>query len=531
MGQPLGTRPAGMAHRMLRDERDAFGRNLRYPWRRSRSCLPASRERDCAEHLRARWPPIRAVLDAQRDADRRRRQDVEVARQYPHRARVARRGAGRGDPPRAADGALSRPARLDEREAAPGAADARSLLPCADPAARRRLRAFWRGRRGAAAGARRARRRSQHSACADASPRARRGDQSDELRRRAVCAAAGARSRRPVDGAARPAAARLAARQRESRCGTDRAEDRRADGGAPPAPLRRGRPYPHRARRRGYPARRPAGRHDDLVAEGLSMAGTDHRGQAVTDGPAIILVEPQLGENIGTAARAMLNCGLGDLRLVRPRDGWPSDKAVAAASGADRVLNAARLYPSVEAAIGDLAHVYAATARDRYMVKRELTPRRAAEEMRGFLAAGEACGVLFGPERTGLVNDQVALADTVVTVPLNPAFSSLNLAQAVLIVGYEWFTAKTEPKPETLHTGHSRPANKAELLRFFEHFEEALCQSGFLRHPDKRPSMTRNLRNLFQRAGCTEQALRTLHGSTTALVGPRKRGDGGPPLI
>jgi tRNA/rRNA methyltransferase len=256
------------------------------------------------------------------------------------------------------------------------------------------------------------------------------------------------------------------------------------------------------------------------------MAGTDSSREAATGGPAIILVEPQLGENIGTAARAMANCGLDDLRLVRPRDGWPSDKAVAAASGADRVLDKARLYPTVEAAIGDLAHVYASTARDRYMVKRELTPRRAAEEMRGFLAVGEACGVLFGPERTGLVNDQIALADTVVTVPLNPAFSSLNLAQAVLIVGYEWFTARTDPKPETLHTGHSRPANKAELLRFFEHFEEALVLSGFLRHPDKRPSMTRNLRNLFQRAGCTEQELRTLHGVVTAFVGPRKR-DGG----
>src|SRR6266849_2390714 len=188
------------------------------------------------------------------------------------------------------------------------------------------------------------------------------------------------------------------------------------------------------------------------------MAGTDHSRDSATGGPAIILVEPQLGENIGTAARAMMNCGLSDLRLVRPRDGWPSDKAVAAASGADKVLATARLYPSVEAAIGDLAHVYAATARDRYMVKRELTPRAAAAEMRGFLSAGEACGVMFGPERTGLVNHQIALADTVLTVPLNPAFASLNLAQAVLIIGYEWFTAETAPPPESLHTGHSRPA-------------------------------------------------------------------------
>jgi len=253
------------------------------------------------------------------------------------------------------------------------------------------------------------------------------------------------------------------------------------------------------------------------------MAGTNHSRSAITGGPAIILVEPQLGENIGTAARAMMNCGLDDLRLVRPRDGWPSDKAVAAASGADAVLDKARLYPSVAAAIGDLVHVYAATARDRYMVKRELTPRRAAEEMHGFVAAGEACGVLFGPERTGLLNDHIALADTVVSVPLNPAFASLNLAQAVLIVGYEWFTARAEPRPEIMHRGHSRAASKEELLRFFEHFEEALVDSGFLRHAEKRPSMTRNLRNLFQRAECTEQELRTLHGVITAFMGPRRR--------
>src|SRR6516225_8068238 len=175
------------------------------------------------------------------------------------------------------------------------------------------------------------------------------------------------------------------------------------------------------------------------------MAGTDYRRPILGGGPAIILVDPQLGENIGTAARAMLNCGLDDMRLVRPRDGWPSEKAVAAASGADPVLEKARLYPSVPAAIYDLVHVYAATARDRGMVRREVTPRRAAAEMRDWLAAGEPCGVLIGPERTGLLNDDVTLADTVLTVPLNPAFSSLNLAQAVLVVGYEWFTSGAAP--------------------------------------------------------------------------------------
>jgi tRNA/rRNA methyltransferase len=253
------------------------------------------------------------------------------------------------------------------------------------------------------------------------------------------------------------------------------------------------------------------------------MAGTNHRRTAVTGGPAIILVEPQLGENIGTAARAMLNCGLNDLRLVRPRDGWPSDKAIAAASGADTVLQKARLYPSVAAAISDLVHVFAATARDRGMVRREVTPRRAAAEMRAWLPPGEPCGVLIGPERTGLVNDDVALADTVLTVPLNPAFSSLNLAQAVLIIGYEWFISGSETPGETLHRGGSRPATKEELLNFFDHLEEELENNGFLRNRESQPHMVRNLRSLFQRAQCTEQELRTLHGVVTSFAGPRER--------
>ncbi|MBM3574008.1 MAG: RNA methyltransferase, partial [Alphaproteobacteria bacterium] len=167
------------------------------------------------------------------------------------------------------------------------------------------------------------------------------------------------------------------------------------------------------------------------------MAGTDSTQIAVLGGPAVILVEPQLGENIGMAARAMLNCGLTELRLVKPRDGWPSDEAVAAASGADRILDAAKLYPTAEAAIGDLAYVYATSARPRGMVKRIVTPGFAAGRMRRNLGHGRRCGVMFGPERMGLVNDHIALADSVISVPLNPAFASLNLAQAVLVVGYE----------------------------------------------------------------------------------------------
>jgi tRNA/rRNA methyltransferase len=157
------------------------------------------------------------------------------------------------------------------------------------------------------------------------------------------------------------------------------------------------------------------------------------------------------------------------------------------------------------------------------MVRRVVTPRRAAEEMRAWLAADEPCGVLFGPERTGLVNDDVALADTVLTVPLNPAFSSLNLAQAVLIVGYEWFTAGAAAPPGMLRRGGARPANKDELLNFFAHLEEELIRSGFLRHRESRPHMIRHLRSLFQRAQCTEQELRTLHGVVTSFAGLRQR--------
>ncbi|MGH7110578.1 MAG: RNA methyltransferase [Stellaceae bacterium] len=253
------------------------------------------------------------------------------------------------------------------------------------------------------------------------------------------------------------------------------------------------------------------------------VAGTDHRRPSLSGGPAIILVAPQLGENIGTAARAMMNCGLDDLRLVHPREGWPSPKAVSAASGADAVLEKARLFPDVPAALADLAHVYATTARERHFVRRQVTPRQAAREMREHIAAGAPCGVLFGPERTGLVNDDVALADTVLTVPLNPAFSSLNLAQAVLVIGYEWFTAAAAAPPESLRTGGSRPAKKEELFNFFDHLEEALEISGFLRNRDKRAGMVRNLRSLFQRAQCTEQEIRTLHGIVTSLAGPRSR--------
>jgi len=253
------------------------------------------------------------------------------------------------------------------------------------------------------------------------------------------------------------------------------------------------------------------------------MAGTDRKRPLTAGGPAVILVDPQLGENIGAAARAMLNCGLSDLRLVRPRDGWPNPKAVANASGADTVLEAARLYDSAEAAVADLKRVYATTARHRGMIKRVVTPRRGAAEMRKALARGEGVGILFGPERTGLLNDDIALADAVVSVPLNPGFASLNLAQAVLLVGYEWFQAGDKAPASELVTNETRPATKAELLNFFAHLEARLDDCGFLRNVEKRPSMVRNIRNLFQRAALTHQEIRTLHGIIAELSTLRER--------
>ena len=257
------------------------------------------------------------------------------------------------------------------------------------------------------------------------------------------------------------------------------------------------------------------------------MSGTDRSRLDATEGgdggPVVVLVEPQLPENIGMVARAMLNCGLTRLRLVRPREGWPNDKAVAAASGADRVLEAACLYPSTVAAIADLEFAYAATARPRYMTKRVLTPRFAAAELRARAAAGEATALLFGREASGLDNDDIALAQAVVTVPLNPAFSSLNLGMAVLLLGWEWYAAAADAPPpvQLVMPEETQPATQAELQGLYDHLEGELDACGFLRNIEKLPSMVRNLRNVFGRSGLTQQEVRTLRGIVTCLVEAR----------
>ena len=243
----------------------------------------------------------------------------------------------------------------------------------------------------------------------------------------------------------------------------------------------------------------------------------------MTPGPAIILVEPQLGENIGAVARAMLNCGLTDLRLVNPRDGWPSEMAQRAAAGADLVIENARVFDDCPAAIADLQTVFATTARLRDMVKPVLSPKAAAARLVEAGRHGQAVGVMFGRERSGLTNDQVALADAALTFPLNPGFTSLNLAQAVLLVGWEWRQCVAEAPPDQMMPAISTPATHGDLTHLFAHLEAELETGGFYFPPENRPHMVRNLRNLLTRAQLTEQDVRTLHGVIACLVRLRRR--------
>lgn len=236
-------------------------------------------------------------------------------------------------------------------------------------------------------------------------------------------------------------------------------------------------------------------------------------------GPAIVLVEPQLGENVGTAARAMANFGLGDLRLVSPREGWPNEKARAAASGADHVIDGVRVFETVEAAIADLGFVYATTARERDLAKDVVDPRRAAARL-AMAGGGARAGILFGRERSGLTNDEVALADEILTLPVDPGFASLNIAQAVLIVAYEWrLAALGEENAGLPFTGPGADAQapKQALIHLFEHLEGALDAVCFFRPPEKRPHMVRALRTMLQRARLSEQEVRTLRGVLAAL--------------
>ena len=258
----------------------------------------------------------------------------------------------------------------------------------------------------------------------------------------------------------------------------------------------------------------------------MTGAGTNRTKKSREGGPAIILVRPQLAVNIGMCARAMANFGLSDLRLVNPREGWPRKGALkkgayAAAAGAAHLLESAKLFDSVETAVADLNGVYATTARERGQSKAVLTPAAAMPEIAACIAAGEKHGVLFGPERTGLANEEVAIADKIITFPVNPAYASLNLAQAVLLIGYEWMKAQGAGAPFA-QPERSPPAARDMILSFFAYVEAEAERSGFFRPLAKRPVMQQNLRNIFHRMQLTEQDVRTLRGMIVRLVeGPR----------
>ena len=252
-------------------------------------------------------------------------------------------------------------------------------------------------------------------------------------------------------------------------------------------------------------------------------AGTDKTKNWVEiAGPIVVLVEPQLGENIGAAARVMANFGLSRLRLVAPRQAWPNPKASMMAAGADRVLDAAQLFDTATAAIADCAFVLATTARAHDQAKPVVGPEAAARELAPRVAAGETVAIVFGRERIGLLNEEVALADRIVTFPVNPAFASLNLAQAVAIMGYEWFKLAANGTLPFVMPRKSGSAPKEQLEAFFAGVEQELERVEFFRPAEKRDTMLINLRNIFTRMQPTQQDIQTLHGVITAIAEGRK---------
>lgn len=255
----------------------------------------------------------------------------------------------------------------------------------------------------------------------------------------------------------------------------------------------------------------------------MSGSGTDKTktGHEI-EGPVVVLVEPQLGENIGMAARAMGNFGLTRLRIVKPRDGWPNLAAQRAAAGADHILDRVELFDTVQAAVADLTLLFATTARAHDQAKPVVAPEAAAREMAGQIAVGGHVGILFGRERYGLQNEEVALADRIVTFPVNPGFASLNLAQAVLLVGYEWFKLATKGALPFAMPERSERASQHQMQAFFDNLVRELDQVEFLRPAEKRDTMLVNLRNIFTRMEPTKQDMHTLHGVVMAIAEGRK---------
>lgn len=232
--------------------------------------------------------------------------------------------------------------------------------------------------------------------------------------------------------------------------------------------------------------------------------------------PVIILIRPQMGENIGAAARVMRNFGMEELRIVAPRDGWPNPKADAMARGGLSIVENAKLYNTTAEAVADLQYLCAATVRPREMLKPVVTPRQAAHEM--LSRPVERCGVLFGPERTGLENEDIVIADHILTIPVDAAYGSLNLAQSVAILCYEWYVSERQPVDISMPTGVTKPATKEELHGLFEHLAGSLDKANFFKVPEKREKMLHNINNIFLRIGLNNQDVRTFRGIITSLT-------------
>lgn len=244
------------------------------------------------------------------------------------------------------------------------------------------------------------------------------------------------------------------------------------------------------------------------------------------DCPAVILVNPQLGENIGAAARAMLNFGLTDLRLVAPRDGWPNPASEATAAGAVDLLENARVYDTTAEAVADLSFLLGATARRRELEIPVIGTGDVGAALHAHQAAGTQTGILFGPEKAGLKNEDVVLCNHILTYPINPAFQSLNLAQAVGVFGYIWKSAESASPPPAFDMAPSEAASREDLVRMFEHLEEELVKAGFFFPEAKKPLMSRNIRAPFIRANLTDQEVRTFRGIIKALAKGRGRKTG-----
>jgi tRNA/rRNA methyltransferase len=271
--------------------------------------------------------------------------------------------------------------------------------------------------------------------------------------------------------------------------------------------------------------------HEELLpAIPPPMAGTD-KTQLMAFGPtpSVVLVNPQLGENIGMAARAMANFGLMDLRLITPREGWDREKALGAASGASETVEHMTIHDSLEEGLREFNFIYATTARPRDMVKEVMTPEQAAADMHARIGRGEKIGILFGRERWGLSNDEISKADVIISAPVNPAYASLNIAQAVLLVGYEWF----KPLATSLGQGTleyqalegpglrmpgTELASKEILYGMYDHLEEELATAGFFKSPEKRPTVMRNIRNMFAKAQLSIQEVKSLRGIISSLT-------------